>query len=74
VLFVTHSVGEAVRLADRIVIMSSHPGRIRKEVAVTLAHPRPMDSPALSEIGRLVRAEIQEEVSRVNAEMEAGLA
>jgi len=72
VLFVTHSVGEAVRLADRVVVMSAHPGRIRKEFPITLAHPRPMDSPALSEIGRLVRAEIQEEVSRVNAEMEAG--
>ncbi len=72
VLFVTHSVGEAVRLADRIIVMSSHPGRIRKEFAVTLAHPRPMDSPELAEIGRRVRAEIQEEVSRVNAAMEAG--
>jgi len=72
VLFVTHSVGEAVRLADRVVVMSSHPGRIRKEVPVTLAHPRPMDSRELSDIGRLVRAEIQEEVSRVNAEFEAG--
>ncbi len=72
VLFVTHSVGEAVRLADRVIVMSSHPGRIRKEFPITLAHPRPMDSPQLSEIGRLVRAEIQEEVSRVNAEFEAG--
>ncbi len=72
VLFVTHSVGEAVRLADRIVVMKSHPGRIRKEFPVALPHPRPMDSRELSDIGRLVRAEIQDEVSRVNAEMEAG--
>src|SRR5438105_3456910 len=31
ILFVTHSVGEAVRLADRIVVLHSHPGRIRRE-------------------------------------------
>lgn len=70
VLFVTHSVGEAVRLADRIVVMSAHPGRIRKEIRVPIPHPRPMDSPELSELGRLVRTEIQEEVTRVNAELE----
>ena len=70
VLFVTHSVGEAVRLADRIIVMSAHPGRIRKEIPVTIPHPRPMDSPELSQVGRLVRSEIQEEVTRVNAELE----
>ncbi len=68
VLFVTHSVGEAVRLADRIIIMNAYPGRIRKEIAVTIPHPRPMDSPELSELGHIVRTEIQEEVTRVNAE------
>jgi NitT/TauT family transport system ATP-binding protein len=70
VLFVTHSVGEAVRLADRIIVMNAHPGRIRKEIPVTIPHPRPMDSPELSEVGHLVRTEIQDEVTRVNAELE----
>jgi NitT/TauT family transport system ATP-binding protein len=70
VLFVTHSVGEAVRLADRIIIMSAHPGRIRAEFPVSIPHPRPMDSPQLADLGHAVRAEIQEEVTRVNAKME----
>jgi NitT/TauT family transport system ATP-binding protein len=69
ILFVTHSVGEAVRLADRIVILHAHPGRIRREVKVPLAHPRDFDSEAISEIARLVRKEIEDEVNRVNAEM-----
>src|SRR5258708_35148553 len=54
ILFVTHSVGEAVRLADRIIVLHSHPGRIRKEICVDLPHPRKFDSPDIGELARLV--------------------
>ncbi|MDP9174197.1 MAG: ABC transporter ATP-binding protein [Planctomycetota bacterium] len=67
ILFVTHSVGEAVRLADRIIVLHAHPGRIRKEIPIPLPHPRRFDSPDISELARLVRKEIEEEVNRVNA-------
>lgn len=67
ILFVTHSVGEAVRLADRIVILHAHPGRIRREIAVPLSHPRRLDSPELNELARIVRKEIEDEVNRANA-------
>jgi NitT/TauT family transport system ATP-binding protein len=40
VLFITHSVPEAVVLSDRIVVMSTHPGRIREIVRVDLPRPR----------------------------------
>ena len=69
ILFVTHSVGEAVRLADRIIILHSHPGRIRREVRVNLSHPRNFDSPPISEIVGVVRREIEEEVNRVNQQI-----
>lgn len=69
ILFVTHSVGEAVRLADRIIVLSAYPGRIRREIRVDLSHPRDFDSPQISELVRLVRTEIEEEVNRVNREM-----
>ncbi len=69
ILFVTHSVGEAVRLADRIVILHAHPGRIRREVEVTLPHPRNFDSPDINQMVHLVRREIEDEVNRVNAQM-----
>ena len=69
ILFVTHSVGEAVRLADRIIILHAHPGRIRREVKVELAHPRNFDSEDITALVRLVRREIEQEVNRVNADI-----
>ena len=69
ILFVTHSVGEAVRLADRIIILHAHPGRIRREVRVSLPHPRHFDTAEINELVKLIRKEIEDEVNRVNAEM-----
>ncbi len=69
ILFVTHSVGEAVRLADRIVVLHAHPGRIRRQIEVSLAHPRNFDSPDITELVRLVRREIEDEVTRVNQQL-----
>ncbi len=40
VLLVTHNIEEAVLMADRILVLSSNPGRIASEFPVTLAHPR----------------------------------
>jgi NitT/TauT family transport system ATP-binding protein len=40
VLMVTHNVEEAVLMCDRVLLLSSNPGRIAAEIPVTLAHPR----------------------------------
>jgi NitT/TauT family transport system ATP-binding protein len=40
VIYVTHNVAEAVYLADRVIVMTPHPGRIKTEVPITLARPR----------------------------------
>jgi len=43
VVFVTHSVDEAARLGDRVVLMTPRPGRVQEEVDVPLPRPRPTD-------------------------------
>jgi NitT/TauT family transport system ATP-binding protein len=67
ILFVTHSVGEAVRLADRIIVLHAHPGRVRREIRIDLPHPRAIDSPSMNDLVHIVRKEIEDEVNRVNA-------
>lgn len=55
ILFVTHDVAEAVMLADRIVIMDRLPGRVRKEIRVSLPRPRERESDAFHRFLKSVR-------------------
>jgi NitT/TauT family transport system ATP-binding protein len=45
ILFVTHDIEESVQLADRVVVLSSRPGTIRKQIQIGLPRPRDLDSP-----------------------------
>jgi NitT/TauT family transport system ATP-binding protein len=53
VVFITHSIPEAVFLSDRILVMSPRPGRIIDEVTVDLPRPRGLDTMASVEFGAL---------------------
>lgn len=52
VIFVTHSLEEAIYLADRVVVMSPGPGRIVAEQDIRLDRPRDVSSPAFNDIRR----------------------
>ncbi|HLO76416.1 MAG TPA: nitrate/sulfonate/bicarbonate ABC transporter ATP-binding protein [Magnetospirillum sp.] len=49
-LLVSHNIEEAVYMADRVLIFSSDPGRVKGEIKVGLEHPRDPDSPAFRQI------------------------
>src|SRR3954465_13517371 len=58
VLFVTHSIEEAIFLADRIVVMSPSPGRIDNEYQIDLPRPRDIASPEFNEWRRLLSSQL----------------
>lgn len=64
VLFVTHNVREAVRLGDRVVLLSSRPGRVIEEFTVDGERPRRIDSLPIAEQAAAITDRLREEVSR----------
>ena len=73
VVFVTHSIEEAIYLADRIVLMTARPGRIKQIVTVSESRPREMASTEMNQRQRQVRAVLGEEIARAAALEEADL-
>ncbi len=65
VLFVTHNVREAVRLADRVVILGTRPGCVKRVVPITLARPRDEADADVGALTSLVRADLEAEVAKV---------
>ena len=65
ILFVTHDIEEAIFMANRVVVMSARPGRIKAEVPVTLPHPRHYTVKTTPEFSAL-KAQLTEEI-RVEA-------
>jgi NitT/TauT family transport system ATP-binding protein len=64
VLFVTHNVREAVRLGDRVILLSSRPGRIIEEFPVAQPRPRRIDSAEVAELAATITDRIRAEVAR----------
>src|SRR5580692_3916306 len=58
VMFVTHSIEEAIFLADRVVVMSPGPGRIESDNALDLPRPRDVASPEFNAIRRVLGAKL----------------
>lgn len=68
VVFVTHSVEEAVFFGTRVVLMGVHPGGIRKIVSVELERPRQIDSKEFVELRAELLKFLRKEVEKVTKE------
>ncbi len=71
VLFVTHHIDEAVALADRIVVFTARPGRIKTVVQIDLPRPRDPFAPGAEAMRRHLTELLRDEVDRAFAEQEA---
>ena len=64
VLFVTHNVREAVRLGERVVLLSSRPGRVAREYTVDIGQPRRIESPEVAALSVEITEDLRSEIRR----------
>jgi NitT/TauT family transport system ATP-binding protein len=64
IVFVTHSLQEAIMLSQRIVVMTARPGRLKASFEVTLPMPRDVNGPAATALRAALWSEIREESLR----------
>lgn len=67
VIFVTHSVEEAVILADRIVVMSAGPGRIDSDIKIDLPRPRDVSSEKFNAVRRSITTKLSSNIGATRA-------
>ncbi|HWV80293.1 MAG TPA: ABC transporter ATP-binding protein [Hyphomicrobiaceae bacterium] len=67
IVMITHSVSEAVHMADRVVVLSSRPSRVIADVRIDVPHPRDRRNPAMhryeDEITAILSAEVDKAMS-----------
>jgi len=69
VVFVTHSLHEALALSTRVVVMTARPGRIKSILELPLPYPRSMESPELVALRSKLWSEIRDESLRAMGEV-----
>lgn len=68
ILFVTHSVEEAVFFADRVIVLSENPGRIKAIHKIDVPRPRHIESEEFLKLRKLILDEVRKEVQKVAEE------
>ena len=64
VIFVTHNVREAVRLGQRVVLLSSRPGRVVREWRIDIPQPRRIEDADVSALSAEITEHLREEIAR----------
>lgn len=64
ILFVTHNVREAVRLGDRVALLTFRPGRVKREFPIALPRPRALEDLNVARAAREILDELREEINR----------
>jgi NitT/TauT family transport system ATP-binding protein len=64
IIFVTHNVREAIRLGDRVVLLTFRPGRVKREFAIQLDRPRSLEDVQVAHAAREILGELREEINR----------
>jgi NitT/TauT family transport system ATP-binding protein len=72
IIFVTHNVREAVRLGERVVLLTFRPGRIKREFVVDLPRPRHIEDVVVAQTSREILGELREEINK-SLEQEYGV-
>ena len=68
IIFVTHSIREAVQLSNRIVLLGTRPGRIKKELIIPHSYPRTQGDPNLARLEGQIFEELKEEIEKIMRE------
>ena len=64
ILYVTHSVEEAIYFADRVVVMSENPGRIREIIPITLERPRHLENEQFMQLRQRILQSVKDGVRK----------
>ncbi|MCD9021778.1 ABC transporter ATP-binding protein [Cohnella silvisoli] len=65
ILFITHNIREAVMLSDRVLVMSTQPGKIKKEFIVQAARPHSIGDPLIHHLESKITEELADELEKV---------
>jgi NitT/TauT family transport system ATP-binding protein len=72
IIFITHNVREAVRLGDRVALLTFRPGRVKQEYAIDLPRPRVLEDVTVAKAAREILNDLKDEINKSLEEQYGG--